>query len=500
MAHPAVSKMIKRNPCRKNEDLKQKIITGSFWTVFTNVFTRLISLIMMIFLARLLTPEDFGVVAISTVFVGVVTLFQNLGMGSAIIQRQEIDDDYLSTSFTVSVITGIVLAGLLAAVSTFIADFYNEKIVRDIILISSLGLIIGPLSSTHIAILTKNLDFKTVSIIEIVQVTLTVIISIALALYGYGPWSIALGKLIPEPLMIPFVWKLVRWRPRVVIVKKCFNDLFGYSSHLLGSNFVGYLARNIDNLIIGKFLGTEALGYYSVAYNIMIKPLPLISWSIGRVFFPVFSVTQKDKERTRQMYLKVIRSISLLTFPMMTGLIMVAEEFILTIYGAQWKPVILPLQLLCIVGALQSIGTTGELIFNSHGRPDISLKMWITTTIAYVFAFLAGINWGLIGLIASYLIISIPIFFAGQYFANRLMELKMAVFLKEVVPAVLCSTMMLFVLFIIKYFNMEAFHLNIGMSLIMLIAVGAGSYVLFALKVLKVPEFSEAIQIVKRKL
>lgn len=483
----------------KRAEIKQKIISGSFWTVFSNVCSQVVTFCVTIVLARLLTPGDFGVVAISSVFIGVVILFQDLGMGAAIIQRQNIDDDYLSTSFFVSILAGIALALILAAASPFIAGFYNEAVLRDILLVSSLGFVLSPFTSIHTSILSKRLEFKKLSLLNLANHALSGLISVVLALSGYGVWSMVLGKIISQPLLIPVVWSIVKWRPKPRIVKKCFTDLFGFSSNLLGFNIMNFFARNLDNLIIGKYLGAQALGYYSVAYNLMLKPLQLISWSMGKVLFPVFSSIQGDRERTRAVYLKVVRSISLVTFPMMTGLFMVSEEFILTVYGPRWEPAILPLKLLCIVGAMQSIGTTGGIIFNSQGRPDLTLKLGFFSSILIVVAFMIGIKWGLLGLIIAYISVSIPVFILGQYVANNLIGVDLISFIKALAPSAGCSAVMVSFLLGFRLMNGNSLHLGMEYALVALVVLGITTYLLFAAKVFKVPEVTEALRMMRRK-
>jgi len=480
-------------------DLKNKIISGSFWTVFSNVASQLVTFSVTIVLARLLTPGDFGIVAISSVFVGVIILFQDLGMGAAIIQRQNIDDDYLSTSFTVSLLAGVLLAVLLALSSPLIADFYNEKILRDILLVSSLGFILSPFTTIHTTILSKRLEFRRLSLINLGNHALSGLVSVALALMGYGVWSMVLGKILSQPVVIPAVWRIVKWTPRPRIVKRCFLDLFGYSSNLLGFNLLNFFARNLDNLIIGKYLGTQPLGYYSVAYNLMLKPLQLISWSLGKVLFPVFSTIQGDLVRTRSVYLKVLRSISLVTFPMMTGLFMVAEEFILSVYGPAWAPAVLPLKLLCVVGAVQSIGTVSGIIYNSQGRPDLTLKIGLFSSSLIVVAFIIGINWGLLGLIYAYIAVTVPVFFVGQYFANGLIGINMLSIFKALAPAAACSAVMVASLAGSKRMWISL-SLDIEYVLIALIVTGIATYLVFASRVLKVPEVNEALKLVRRKV
>lgn len=481
-------------------EIKQKIISGSFWTVFSNVCSQLVTFSATIVLARLLTPGDFGIVAISSVFIGVVILFQDLGMGAAIIQRQNIDDDYLSTSFFVSIMAGVALAALLAATSPFIAAFYKEPVLRDILLVSSLGFVLSPFTSIHTSILSKRLEFKKLSLVNLGNHALSGLISVVLALLGYGVWSMVLGKILSQPVLIPIVWSVVKWRPRARLVRKCFTDLFGFSSNLLGFNILNFFARNLDNLIIGKYLGAQALGYYSVAYNLMLKPLQLISWSMGKVLFPVFSSIQDDRERTRAVYLKVVRSISLITFPMMTGLFMVSEEFILSVYGGRWEPAILPLKLLCIVGAVQSIGTTGGIIFNSQGRPDLTLKLGVFSSALVVVAFMVGIKWGLLGLITAYIAATIPIFLLGQYVTNRLIGVDLFSFVKALAPSAACSSVMVAFLLGFRLMNGSSLHLGMEYALVALVVLGIATYLLFAAKVFKVPEVTEALRMVRRKV
>jgi PST family polysaccharide transporter len=483
----------------KRSEIKHKVVSGSAWTLFANVSSQAISFLVTVVLARLLTPVDFGVVAISAVFIGVITLFQDVGMGAALIQRKEIDDDYLSTSFSVSLLAGAVLAGLIAAISPLVASFYGQAVLRDILLVSSIGFLLSPFTSIHTSILSKSLEFKKVALIQLGTQAVSGSISVGLALSGYGLWSMVLGKILSQPLLIPVVWSVVKWRPRLKVVRKCFTDLFGFSSHLLGFNLLNFFARSLDNLIIGKYLGPQALGYYSVAYNLMLKPLQLISWSIGKVLFPVFSSIQDDPAQTRAVYLKIIKSISLITFPMMTGLFMVAEEFILSVYGDTWRPAILPLKLLCAVGAIQSIGTTAGVIFNSQGRSDLNLKVGAVSATSIVIGFIIGINWGVIGLITAYIAVSLPIFFLGQFYANRLIGLEMGALLSALVPAAACSGFMVAVLAALRYMS-GSMRFEVATALVLLILLGAASYILFAAKVFKVDEVNEAIQMVKRKL
>lgn len=480
--------------------MKKQVLSGSFWSAASNITAQGINFVVTIILARLLVPDDFGIIAISSVIVGVITLFQDLGMGAAIIQKKEIDEEHLATSFSVSVVAGLVIAVLIIGISPFVASFYDKSILKSIIMVSSIGFVLGPLVSIHNSILTKNLEFKKIGILNVVNQVLSGGISVALALTNFGVWSLVLGKLVAQLMMIPVYWKTAKWIPKFRFRKSSFHELFSFSSSLLGFNILNYFSRNFDNLVVGKYLGATTLGYYSVAYNLMLKPLQLISWSVGRVLFPTFSMIQDEKEKVRAAYTKVVRVISLVTFPMMTGLMIVAREFILTFYGAKWEPVVLPLQLLCIVGALQSVSTTGGTIILSQGRSDLILKLGLFESVIMLSAFLVGVRWGLIGLIVAYMAASVPILFIGQHITNRLIDLKMRTFLKSLLPAFVCSAGMAAVLMGIKHFGLDAMNINRLAALIILVPGGVAIYFALLSKYFPSEEMREISSIITSKM
>lgn len=480
--------------------LKKKVVKGSFFTMLSQVIVQIISFGVTIFLARTLQPEDFGIVALSAIFVGFVGMFSGLGMGAAIIQRQNINDDYLSTSFWVGIFAGIAIALILVIISPMAANFYDKSTLKYIVIVSSIGFLLGPFTSIHTTILTKRFEFKKLAFIAIAARVISAITSISIALMGFGVWSLVLGGLVSQALLIPIVWHMVKWKPRFIFIKKYFKDLFGFSSNLLAFDLFNYFSRNFDNIIIGKLLGASVLGYYSMAYSLMMKPLRQISWTIGRVLFPAFSDIQDDKKRVRSAYIKVIRSISLITFPMMIGLMIVAKEFILTCYGIKWEPVVVPLQLLCINGALQSIGTTVGTVFNSQGRPDINLKWGIFASTVYIIAFWVGIKvGGLIGLVIAYVSVGILMWPLIHYIANRLISLNMRNFFNALLPATVCSVLMAVVLLLFKLINDFFLHLNVLVTLVTSIVLGAVFYTIFVLTLFKIPEVKEALGFMKQK-
>ena len=458
--------------------------------MFVQVTNQLLSIGVLIILARLLNPEDFGTVALSDVFFGFAYLFADLGMGPAIIQKQKIDDNDLSTSFWVSVATGLGIALILCAVSPLIAAFYDKEILKYVVMLSSTAFLLGSFSSIHRTLLTKKLEFNKIALINITSKVISSIASVGVALLGFGVWSLVLGGVVAQAFVIPLAWYMERWRPRFHFDKKSFAEMFNFSFNLLAFNFFNYFARNFDNLIIGRVLGAEILGYYSLAYNVMLKPLQYISWSVGNVLFPALSSLQENKERIRSAYTKVVRSISLLTFPMMFGLITVSREFILTFYGDKWEAAILPLQLLCVVGAMQSIGTTVGIIFNSQGRSDLQLKWGVFASIVYVIAFLIGVNFGLVPLILLYMGACSVLWPLSHYFANRLIGLEMTAFFKTMIPATAASILMVLSVVLLKSLYFQTMRIPLFWNMSLLVLIGMISYAGF-IQLFKVPEVEE---------
>jgi O-antigen/teichoic acid export membrane protein len=431
-----------------------------------------------IVLARLLSPNDYGLVGMSGTVLGFVQIFNTFGFRSAIIQKKEITDSHYSTAFwmTLAISTILYLITLLA--SPLAAIFFKEPKLVGIMAVSALGFIITSLSTIQLAMLEKQLDFKKITIIELATAVTNGIVSISLALSGHGVWSLVWGSVAGQSVAIPLTWFLIRWTPALKFDRAAFNDLFTFGAHLTGATLVNYFARNADNLIIGRVLGSGALGYYALAYNLMLKPLQYVSSNLARVLFPALSAIRDDKEKTRQTYLKVVQAISILTFPMMTGLLFLAPDLIHAVYGAKWMPVVPIFQILCLLGAIQSIGTTVGIIYISQGRADLQLKYTLIFSPIIVASFFVGVQWGTVGVASAYLMSSGSIWIWSHVVANRLIGLRLAPLFKRMAPATMASIGMYLVLNAAKYFPFEFAFAPIAVyaKLASLIVTGAISY------------------------
>ena len=268
------------------------------------------------------------------------------------------------------------------------------------------------------------------------------------------------------------------WRPSSQFSIPHFQELFSFGGHFMGSSVLNYVDSNVDYLVVGRMIGASALGYYTLAYNLITFPLYKISTIITRVTFPAFSIIQNDNQTLRSAYLKVVRYISMITFPMLAGMFVVAPEFILGVYGPKWTPMILTLQILCLAGALKSVGTTVGTILLSKGRPDIQFKWNILTVIVLTIAVLSGVKYGIEGVAAMVTISALLLFSIIQRITNKLIDLDMYNYFKAMYPAITGSISLIIAVIIYKKIIM-VYDLSNPEILISSIIIGIIVYVIF---------------------
>lgn len=433
-------------------DLKKSAITAVKWLGLMQAIRQILGLGISVTLARLLLPRDFGLVGMSAVVIGLAGAMSGLGISASIIYKKDIDKDHLNSAFWGGIGFGALLFGIIVCIAPIAAQFYNEPKLHSIVIVASLSFIFNPVISVHVSLLQKSLRFKEISLVSLVSFIVSAFISVGMALSGFGVWSLVVGSLFVSPIAIVFYWNRVKWKPQFRFKWKKFKELLRFGINIALQSLLNFGTANYDYLIIGKFAGANALGVYTIAYGLMTKPLTQISPIITRVLFPAFSQIQDQDERIRKAYLKATTFVATVTFPIMSGIYLVADEFILFFYGEKWAGAIPILKILCIVGALKSIGTMVGSIQNAKGRPDIGLKLNIFVLIIYIPSFsFAAYNWGAIGVTWTILFLSIPLSIIIQTITNRLIGLKFrnyAFSLKY--PVLFSAGMILFVSFFKK--------------------------------------------------
>jgi len=380
--------------------LKQKTLSGILWSVIAQVARQAMQFIISVILARLLIPADFGLVGMVMVFTGFAGLFGDLGFGSALVQKAAIDDRHLSSVFWVNILTGLVLAVLIFMAAPLIAGFYNEPVLKPITMLISVSFVISSIGIVPASILRRSMDFRKLAFIDMVQIAFAGSIAIALALAGFGLWSLVWQLLISGMVSALLLGTICSWRPQLTFSGRAVKELLHFSSNLTGYNLFNYWARSLDNLLIGKFIGSAGLGIYTRAYSTMLMPISQVSTTVGQVMFPSLSTIQAEKIRVKKIYLNTLAMIALISFPMMMGLMVVADDFVFALFGQKWVEVIPILRILCLIGMLQSLVTTVGWIYTSQGRTDWLFRWGIVAGSAGIISFIAGVWVGSIRAVA----------------------------------------------------------------------------------------------------
>ncbi len=425
-----------------DNDLRGRTISGIGWSAISQWLNQGFTFAISVVLARILGPKAYGLIGMITIFTGFAGVFGDLGLGAAIIQRKELEARHLNAAFWSNITMGATLSLAMVALVPAVAWFYKEPALVPLTAVIALKYIVDSLCVVQIAILNREMRFRTLAGIQIGSNIISGLVGLGMALHEMGPWSLVAQGLGASVVSSALCWHLGHWRPSFSFELKACRELFGFSAYYLGSIAVNYWARNMDQLVIGRFLGAAALGIYSRAYSLMLMPLQQVSRVLGRVMFPSLSAIQDDKPRVKRIYLKSISVIGLITFPMMVGSFVISDHLILGLLGDKWAAVIPLFKIFCCVGLLQSITTTTGLINISQGRTDTELALTAIFTAFYALAFLVGIHWGLAGVAWSYLIVNLIVWYPAWAIPGRNIEITVSEMIRSLSPAFLCAVAM----------------------------------------------------------
>ena len=423
-------------------NLKQSALAGVKWATVSQVGQQAIAFVTTLLLVRLLAPADFGLLNMALIVIGFVRIFRDLGTGSAIVQRQDLSDELLSSLFWVNLVFGLLMTLLLAAAAPAVSWFYQEPRVTPILRVLSLIFFISCLSILQQALLQRALAFDRLARLELAAGVIGSGVGIGAALLGGGVWSLVYQALAGTVATTLLLWLTSSWYPRRLFSWTEVRAVSSYSLNLTGFNVFNYFERNLDNILVGRFLGAQALGYYALAYRLMLYPIQNISHMLTRVMFPSFARIQDDDERFRRVYLQVTGALALVTFPMYCGLVATRTPLILTIFGPQWRPVIPLILVLGFVGMVQSVAIPAGAIFRAKGRTDWQLRWGLAITFPFALAFLIGLRWGVVGVATAYAVTSAVLIYPTFAIPFRLIGLRVSELCAPLWRPFACSALM----------------------------------------------------------
>lgn len=375
-----------------------------FWTGVQALGSRLVSTLVFLFLAHLLDPKVFGVVALAAVAISLMSVFVEQGLGEALVQKKELDVAHYDTAFFASFGCGLLLAALLVLVAQPVSNALGEPQLAPVLQGLALVLPIAGLNSVPEAIFQKELEFRTLAARRIAGNLVGGGVGVAAALAGFGVWSLVLQTVIGTGVECLLVWIKTDWRPGLNLSLRHFRDLFHFGSRVMFSELLNFFNRNSDNLLIGAVLGPVALGLYSVGYRILLLMTEVLTRTIFSVSFPIFSRVQDDPPRLRRGFLKVTQLSAAVAFPCFAIVAVLAPEIVRTMFGPQWLGTVPVMQVLAIVGALQAILFFNSSVLMATGHPGWVLRITAVNAVLSVIGFAVSVHWGIVAVAASYTI------------------------------------------------------------------------------------------------
>ncbi|MDO8727140.1 MAG: MOP flippase family protein [Candidatus Methanoperedens sp.] len=461
--------------------IEQKFISGVKWSAISRIALQITQILITVILARLLVPDDFGLLGMAVVFTSFVTIFNDFGIGSAIIQKQNLNNKQLSSIFLFNILIGFFMVLISIIAAPIIAEFFNQPLLTSVIYIMSLSFIFISVCIVKNSLLIKDFNFKKITFLELFSTIFSGVFGIILAFMGYGVWSLVWQNVSMNFIYAILLWSTHNWMPEIYFNWRDIRSIIGFSSNLSGFNLLNYFSRNADRLLIGKFLGMTALGYYNFAYTLMLYPLSNISSVLSRVMFPALSQIQHDNAKFRLFFLKSTKYIAFISFPMMLGLFALADEFILTIFGEKWSQVILLIKILSIVGLIQSIESTVGTIYLSKGRTGWMFLWGIFESILVVGTIVISLRWGINGVVIGYAIVNVFLAYFTFAIPFKLIDLKVIDLILSLKNEIATSLIMFFV--IIIFTSIQRYYLLPG-NIILLsgISIGALTYFIATIK------------------
>lgn len=456
-----------------SETLKHKTVKGVVWTSVDRFANQGVSFVFSIVLARLLSPSDYGIIAMTAIFFSVAGCFIDSGFGSALIRKKDRTEEDLYTCFFFNVVVSIACYMLLFLCAPLIAKFYNQPILTAIIKISGLNLVIGAFAGVSGAMFSYKLDFKTPAIISLICNIVSGLVGVIVAYLGYGIWALVWQGVVSGTLRSLLTIVASKFHPKFAFSKKSFHYLFSYGSKLTLSYLIGTFYENIYPIFIGKFYKPSQLGNYTRALGWAQLPSSNITGVIQKVTFPVLAEIQDDSQRLAFNYRRLLRLSAFVVFPLMVGLSAVASPLIRVVLTSKWDGCIIYLQIVCFALMWYPIHAINLNLLEVKGRSDLFLRLEIIKKIVGLCIMFVAIPFGVEAMCWSMIVSSIICLFINTYYTGKIIHVSFWMQMKDVLPIFLNSCLMGIIVYsCISFISMEALKLVVG------ILVGAVYYIL----------------------
>jgi PST family polysaccharide transporter len=419
------------------ETLRTQVSHGVKWGVIAAVATQVGRLAFMTILMRLLGPHNFGIVGQAAVFIAITQIFLHLGMATYIIQRPTIEKADVGSAVWLNIVIGSALAGLTLVAAPVLRTFFASEELTAVLRVLSVSFVLKALAVVPTALLNRSMRFRKLSTAEIAATFISGGLGVAAAVNGAGYWALVIQTLAFDGLYLAIVLAMTGW-PQLTWSAVAARRLWAFGSRVMGADLVNYVSDNGDKFLIARFLGATPLALYTLAYRVIVLPVQLLTQS-GRVILPTFSRLQDDRERLGRALLKASETVAFAICPAMTITILCAPIGVPLVFGEDWAPAVVPVQLLAGTTIMFVLAALSGSLVLAVGRADWELR-WSIVTMAVAIAFFAvGLHWGIVGVAAAYLILGLVLNPIRFLIIQRLVPITALGYLRALAPATVCS-------------------------------------------------------------
>lgn len=472
-------------------ELKQKTVKGLAWNSIQNFTNHGVEFLLMLFMARLLGPKEYGLIGLTTIFLAIASSFINSGFSSALIRKKDCTNDDFSTVFIFNLVISFVCYLIIFIIAPYAADFYNEPILCSILRVLGLMLITQAFCAVQSTILSKNIDFKKKATITVTKNIISGLVGLLCAFLGFGVWALVVQSLTASILMSIMLWSTTEWYPNMHFSTKSFKELFGFGSKLLISGLINSTYGQIYPIVIGKFFSASTLGNYSRAQHWAELGSKNLTNILNTVTFPVLARVQDEDERLESIYRRMIRTSCFIIFPLMVGMSAVARPLTLVFIGEKWEFSAYLLQIICFTFMWYPVHALNLNLLKVKGRSDLFLKLEIIKKILGICILCISIPLGIIAMCYFSILSSMIALIINTYYTGKLINVGYLKQMRDIAPTFILSMVMWGgVLFSIQFLPNEYIQLPVG------ILIGAAIY-LAGSYIFKFPELKEVLVIYK---
>lgn len=452
------------------DNLRNRAKKGFVWNIIERLATNGIHFVITIVIARLLNPDDYGILAMPTVFLAIAQVLIDSGFANALIRKTDLNDKDLSTAFYFNILVGLASYLILFLASPLIADYFNTPILSKLLKVTALVVFINSLGIVQQAIMTKRMDFKTQSVISTVSTFLSGALGVWMAYNGFGVWALVSQQISAALIRIVLLWICGSWKPILAWSNESFKYLWAFGSKIVVIGILESIFNNLYSFIIGKKYNASDLGNYTRAQQFADLPMSNISGVVQRVTYPLLSEIQDNNTRLNTIYLRLIDMSSMFVIPLMVGLAAISSPLIIILLGEKWEGCILMCQILCVARIWTPFSVINVNLLQVKGKTGLLLKLDLVKKAVFAIIILLTIYHGIIYLVAGFAFYTFFGYMINTYYTKKIIGLGFKEQFLEVLPMLSISlTSFIFALLAITLFSNHYYQLLVGILVFVIV-------------------------------